>query len=142
MPNGGKLTKFGLVEPTEQALDTLAIQYEGSERANSDPANVNKEFDRECQTICRTAMGKVKESQRIVEISAQTVHDSRQDYHRLASSFHGAEGALNEGLGCVHKLDCGNAYGHERDVNRHWGPRGQRARLLAEGPRLAEQKAQ
>ena len=49
-------------------------------------------------------MEKVKEAQRLVEITAQAVHDSRETYHRLASDFDEAEGASNEGLGCRHKL--------------------------------------
>ena len=49
-------------------------------------------------------MDKVKEAQRFVEISAQSVHDIRETYHRLASDFDEAVGALNEGQGCIHKL--------------------------------------
>ena len=47
---------------------------------------------------------KVQEAQRLVETSAQGVHDSRQEYHRLATAFDEAEGTLNEGLGCIQKL--------------------------------------
>ena len=51
-----------------------------------------------------------KEAQRFAEIAAQAVHDSRQDYHQLAASFGEAQGALNDGLGIVHK----------RHVHRYW----------------------
>ena len=49
-------------------------------------------------------MENVKEAQRFMESSEQAVHDSRQEYHRLASAFDEAEGTLNEGLCCRHKL--------------------------------------
>ena len=45
-------------------------------------------------------MEQVKEAQRLVEITAQAVHDSRETYHRLASDFVEAEVASNEGLRC------------------------------------------
>ena len=50
------------------------------------------------------ALEKPKEAQRFADISAQAVHDSRQDKHQLATAFDESEGALNEGLGFVHKL--------------------------------------
>ena len=49
-------------------------------------------------------MEKGKDAQRLMEISAQAVHDSRQEYQRLASDFDEAERALTEGLGCMHRL--------------------------------------
>ena len=42
-----------------------------------------------------------------MEISVQSVHDSRENYHRLASDIDEAEGALKGGLGCSHKLIAG-----------------------------------
>ena len=47
-------------------------------------------------------MEKVRETKRFVDLTAQAVHNSRETYHRLASDFDEAEGALNEGLGCIH----------------------------------------
>ena len=49
-------------------------------------------------------MEKVREAQRLMEISAQAVHDSRLEYQRLASDFDEAEGTLNEGLDYMHRL--------------------------------------
>ena len=51
-----------------------------------------------------SATEKAKEAQRFVEIYAQTVHDSRGVHHRWATAFDEVADALNEGLGCVHKL--------------------------------------
>ena len=39
-----------------------------------------------------------------MEVASQAVHDTREQYHRLATSFDETEGALNEGLGSVRKL--------------------------------------
>ena len=64
-----------------------------------------------------------------MEMSAQAVHDSRQQYHRLASAFDEPEGSLNEGLGCIHKLIA------EVTTAQHWGSNVQRARVLEECPR-------
>ena len=81
---------------TERALDTLAILHESFQQVNSDLANMVKEF-----AEMQAEMKRVKEAQRDLEISAQAVHDSRLEYHRLASAFDEAEVVLNEWLGCV-----------------------------------------
>ena len=49
-------------------------------------------------------MEKAEQTQRFVERVSQTVHDRRQEYLRLATSFYEAEGALIEERDCVHKL--------------------------------------
>ena len=68
---------------TKKALDTLEILYERFEQVNSDLANVDKEFDKEFQEK-QAAMEKVKESQRLMDISAQAVN-STPSAHTLFS---------------------------------------------------------
>ena len=62
----------------------LAILYARFGQVNSDLANVDKQFDREFAQV-QDEMEKVTEAWRLTEISAQAVHDSREEYHRLAS---------------------------------------------------------
>ena len=88
---------------TERALETLALLYMRLEQFNSDFAKVDKEFDKEFSRM-PDEMDKVKEAQRFVEITAQTVHESRETWHRLASDFDETEEALDGELGCIHKL--------------------------------------
>ena len=73
------------------------------EQFNSDFAKVDKEFDKGVSRM-PDEMDKDKEAQRFVEITAQTVHDSRETWHSLASDFDEAEEALTEELGCIHEL--------------------------------------
>ena len=49
-------------------------------------------------------MKKAKECQSTAEIAVQAAHDTREHHRRLATSFDEAEAALNDGLGCMHKL--------------------------------------
>ena len=72
-------------QKTKRALETLAILQARFEQVNSDLAKVDKEFDREFEQM-EDEMEKVKDAQRIMDISAQAVHDSRVP-HRLASDF-------------------------------------------------------
>ena len=90
---------------TERALETLALLYARCDQVNSDLAKADKEFDKEFAKM-QVKMEKVKETQRLMEISAQSVHDSRENFHLLASDFDEAEGALNEGLGCEVSAEC------------------------------------
>ena len=85
--------------PRRHCLKALSKQKQSK---NSDLAKVVNEFDRVFAQM-QDDMERVKEAQRLVEISAQAAHDSRPEYHRLASAFDEAEGSLNEGLGCVRK---------------------------------------
>ena len=89
---------------TEQVLETLAILYARFEQVNSALAKADKEFDTEFAQR-QDEMDKVKEAQRLAEISAQAVHDGREEYHRLASDFDEAEGTLKEGLGDKRDVD-------------------------------------
>ena len=116
---------WDLNRKTERALDTLAILCERFEQVNSDVAKVDKEIDREFAQM-QAEMERVREAQGLTEISAQAVHDGRLEYHRLASAFDEAEGALNEGLGGCAQVGCGNGHGNECDVD--WNRRQERER--------------
>ena len=98
---------------TERALRTFALLYARFDQVISDVVIVVKDFDKEFARML-DEMEKVKEAQRSVEIIAQTVHDSREHYHRLASDFDEVEGAANEWLGCMHKLICGDDHDDKR----------------------------
>ena len=111
-------------------------------QGNSYLAKVDKEFGREF-ALMQDQTDKVNEPQVLVEISAPAVHDSRQEYHRLASAFDEVEGTLNEGLSCIHKLmaemtTATSAMSNGTRDRSH----GQRARVLTKCPRPAEQDAQ
>ena len=77
---------------------------EGLEQVNSDPTGVGKKFDTEFSRIWRRRWKKAKEAQKLAEIAMQAAHDTREHCCLLETSFDKAEVALNEGLGCMHKL--------------------------------------
>ena len=82
-------------------------------------------------------MAKFKEAQRFVNISSETVHESRLECHRLACALDEAEGALNEGLGCMRGLVAAMTM-----ATRHRRQDGQRTALFTKSHCLAEQVAQ
>ena len=58
------------------ALETLALLYARFEQVNIDLAKVDKKVDKEF-ALMQAEMGKAEEVQRLMEISAQAVHESR-----------------------------------------------------------------
>ena len=89
-----------------------------------------------------TKRKKSKKHKRFVEITTQAIHDSHETYHRLASDFDEAEEALNEGLGCMHKvIEEMNTATSAMSIGTDRRQERERAGLFKEGPRPAEQGA-
>ena len=52
----------------------------------ADVSNVDKRFDKDFRNV-EEAMEEAKGAHQFVETTSQAVHDTREHYHRLATSF-------------------------------------------------------
>ena len=94
---------WSLNQETGKASETLAIFYERFEQVNCRFSDVDKKCDTEFEEM-EQAMEKAKEAEQFADITLQATSGTHVHHRRLATSFDEAEVALNEGLGCTHKL--------------------------------------
>ena len=74
--DGGERRSSGPEREDGTGLETLAILYARFEQVNDEVAKVDREFDSEFAQM-QDEVEKVREAQRLLETSAQAVHDSR-----------------------------------------------------------------
>ena len=70
------------LDDRKKVLYTLAILYEGFEQVNTELATVDKKFDKLFVEM-QAEQERAKEAQRLAEVAAQGVQNSRQFYHLL-----------------------------------------------------------